>query len=79
MAVTLYHEHLVVSSPIFHPDENRWIPSVIITWKVGTQHQFHDIKGLPNRFDDKQEAEAFGMEAAKAWLDDHTVEQRKTG
>jgi hypothetical protein len=73
MAVTLYKEHLVVSSPVFSPDENGWIPSVIISWTIGTQHQFHDIKGLPNRFDDKQEAENFGMEAAKAWVDEHPV------
>jgi hypothetical protein len=69
MAVTLYKEHLVVSRPTLHPHEQRWIPSVIITWKVGTEHHFHDIKGLPNRFEDRQEAENFGMEVAKAWID----------
>jgi hypothetical protein len=69
MAITVYKEHLVVSSAKFHPDEQRWILSVIISWKVGTQHHFHDIKGLPNRFEDKQQADDFGMEAAKAWID----------
>jgi hypothetical protein len=69
MAITLYKEHLVVSSPIFHPDEQQWIASIIINWKTGKQQLFHDIKGLPNRFDDRQAAEIFGMEAARAWID----------
>jgi hypothetical protein len=69
MANLLYKEHLVVSSATFHPDEQRWIPSVIISWKIGRQHQFHDIKGLPNRFDAKEEAVNFGIELAKAWID----------
>jgi hypothetical protein len=68
MAVALYKDHLVVSSAMFLPDEQQWIPSVIISWKTGNQHQFHDIKGLPDRFNGKQEAENFGMEAAKAWI-----------
>jgi hypothetical protein len=78
MAVTLYKEHLVVSTPTFHPDESRWVPSVIITWKSGTQHQFHDINGLPNQFVDKQAAEDFGIEAAKAWVDKRTAQQKNT-
>jgi hypothetical protein len=73
MAVTLYKEHLVVSSATLHPDEQRWIPSAIISWKTGREHQFHDIKGLPNRFDEKLEAENFGLEAAKAWIDERAL------
>jgi hypothetical protein len=69
MAITMYKDHLVVASATFHPDEQRWIPSVIISWKVSKQHHFHDIKGLPNRFVDKQEAINFGVETAKAWVD----------
>jgi hypothetical protein len=69
MAITVYKEHLVVSSATFHPDEQRWIPLVIISWKTGREHHFHDIKGLPNRFDVKDEAENFGIGAAKAWVD----------
>jgi hypothetical protein len=70
MAITLYKEHLVVSTANFHSNEHRWIPSVIISWKVGRQHHFHDIKNFPNLFgDEQQEAENFGMEAAKAWID----------
>jgi hypothetical protein len=70
MAITLYKEHLVVSTATFHSNEQRWIPSVIISWKVGGQHHFHDIKNFPNLFaDEQQAAENFGMEAAKAWID----------
>jgi hypothetical protein len=69
MAVTLYNEHFVVSSATLHSPDERWIPVVIIGWRVGTQYHFHDINRLPNRFDDKQEAENFGTEAAKTWID----------
>jgi hypothetical protein len=69
MAVTLYKEHLIVAPATFHPDEQRWIPSVTISWKTGRKYHFHQIKGFPNRFDDKQQAENFGIEAGKAWLD----------
>jgi hypothetical protein len=69
MAIILYKEYLVVSSATFHSDEQGWIPSIIISWKTGRRHHFHDIRGVPNRFGDKQEAENFGMEAAKAWVD----------
>jgi hypothetical protein len=78
MAITLYNEHLVVSRATLHPDEQRWIPSVIISWKVGTQHRFHDIKGFPNRFVQKQEAEDFGIEAAKAWVDERMGQRKNT-
>jgi hypothetical protein len=67
MAITLYKEHLVVSSVKFHPDEQRWIPTIIISWKTGTKHHFHSIRGLPTRY--KQEAENLAIEAAKAWVD----------
>jgi hypothetical protein len=69
MASAVHKERLVVSSPTFHPDERRWIPSVTISWRVGRENHFHDIKGFPTRFDHKEEAEIFGMEAAKAWID----------
>jgi hypothetical protein len=69
MAIALHKERIVVSSPTFHPDDRRWIPSVIISWKVGRENHFHDIKGFPKRFDYKEEAEKFGMEAAKAWIE----------
>jgi hypothetical protein len=69
MAISLYKDHLVVSSATFHAAERRWIQSVIISWKIGTQHHFHDIKSLPKFFDDKRQADSFGMEAAKAWID----------
>jgi hypothetical protein len=71
MAITLYKEHLVVSTATFHSDEHRWIPAVIISWKSGKQHQFHDIKDFPQLFaGEQQQAEYFGMEVAKAWIDE---------
>jgi hypothetical protein len=73
MAITLYKEHLVVSSAKFHPKEQQWIPSVIITWKVGREHHFHDIKGMPNRFDTTHKAENYGLQVAKAWVDERLL------
>jgi hypothetical protein len=68
MGIALYKDHLVVSSAKSHHDE-RWIPTITISWKTGREYHFHNIGGFPQRFDHKEEAENFGMEAAKAWID----------
>jgi hypothetical protein len=69
MASAIYKNHLIISSPTFNPDNQRWSPYVIIAWKTRGRYKRHTIEGLPNLFDIEEEAEEFGVELGKQWTD----------
>ena len=67
--VTLpYKTYIIVASADFDPATEKWIPTVVC-WTSDGQRKLHTFNSLLNRFTSRHEAEAFGMETAKAWID----------
>ena len=67
----LYKEHLIIVVARLDEISRLWIPMADISWGIDGQRKSHVITASLQQFKDWQEAEAFMMEMAKAWIDDH--------
>ena len=48
-----------------------WIPNAEISWTQDDCRHVHQITGPQSRFLSKQDAEAFILDTAKAWINSH--------
>ena len=66
----LVHKGRLVICFAFRNDSNGfWIPSADISWTEDDCKHVHSITGPQSRFLNKQDAEAFILDTAKAWID----------
>jgi hypothetical protein len=74
-----YKNHAIVASA-FEDATHKWIPNITISWtSVGCQLVHHlrplMVKSHPDyfltSFASCQDADFFGVQRAKAWIDDH--------
>ena len=67
-----YDGEIVVFAPLAEgrrQQKELRIPIADISWYSASGHEFHTIQDSVHCFRTKQEAEAFAVEAAKAWID----------
>jgi hypothetical protein len=69
MAALLYKDCLIVATGQFDKNRDLWMPIGDIGWHSATRRESHTIEDSVHCFGTKQEAEAFAVEAAKAWVD----------
>ncbi|MEX0803377.1 MAG: hypothetical protein WD688_08690 [Candidatus Binatia bacterium] len=67
MAHMLYKDKLIIASAELNDDSHAWKVRVDISWNLVTDRQFSH----------KAEAEQFGCEIAKDWIDKHSPEGTK--
>jgi hypothetical protein len=69
MAALLYKDFLIIGTSQFDKDKELRVPIADISWHSATGRESHTIQDSVHYFGTKQEAEAFAIEAAKAWVD----------
>jgi hypothetical protein len=69
MPSLLYRDYLIVASADFDEVTGRWTPSVIVTWNENGAQKLQTLDSLPIAFFRQSDAEMFGTERAKAWID----------
>ena len=68
MAALLYKDFLIISIGQFDKQKEVWMPIADISWHSATGRESHTIQDSVHCFGTKQEAKAFAVEAAKAWV-----------
>ena len=69
MAALLYKDFLIIGTSQFDKDKELQVPIADISWHSATGRESHTIQDSVHCFRAQQEAEAFAIEAAKAWVD----------
>ena len=69
MAALLYKDFLIIGIGQFDKQKEVWMPIADISWHSATGRESHTVQDSVHCFGTKQEAKAFAVEAAKAWVD----------
>ncbi len=69
MAALLYKNFLIIVTGQFDKDKELRIPIADVSWHSASGYESHAIQDSVHCFRAQQEAEAFAIEAAKAWVD----------
>jgi hypothetical protein len=69
MANLYYKDRLIIAFANLNQSDKLWSGGAEITWKVNGQRCSHSIGGLSDRFKTSEDAEAFALNLARAWID----------
>ena len=69
MAALLYKDFFITASGQFDKQKELRMPIADISWHSASGYESHAIQDSVHCFRAQQEAEAFAIEAAKAWVD----------
>jgi hypothetical protein len=69
MAALLYKDFLIIATGRFDKERELWMPMVDVSRHSASGRESHTIQDSVHYFRTEQEAEAFAIEAAKAWID----------
>jgi hypothetical protein len=68
MANLLYRDHFIIAVADFDPVAGTWNLTVDISWRIDGGRQFQMLNP-PHSCNGKEEAESFGLKAAREWID----------
>ena len=69
MANLFYKEFFIIATGQFDKQKELRMPIADISWHSASGYESHTIEDSVHYFGTKQEAEAFAIGAAKAWID----------
>jgi hypothetical protein len=69
MASLLYKGRLIVALADLDPVTKMWTPAVTISWRTGHE-KLQTLDSLSDSFNNRWNAEAFGLEKGKLWVND---------
>jgi hypothetical protein len=69
MAALLYKHYLIIATGQFDKAKG-WLPIVDLSWGSGPYRGSHVIQDSSRSFQTRGEAETFGVETGKAWVDE---------
>jgi hypothetical protein len=69
MAALLYKDCFIIATGQFDKQKELRIPIADVSWHSASGYEFHTIQDSVHCFRTKKQAEAFAIEAAKAWVD----------
>jgi hypothetical protein len=69
MATLFYKDFFIIAMGQFDQQKELCMPVAGIGWHSASGHEFQTIEDSVHCCRTKQEAEAFALEAAKAWID----------
>jgi hypothetical protein len=69
MATLLYQGYLIVASSQRIETSGRWGVWVGVYWDANNERQSKVFNSLPDTFDTKKEAEKFGLQMGKEWIE----------
>lgn len=65
-----YKRHLIESLSDLSPDGNRWLGKVIVLWEDAGTNRSQPFDGPLEGFSTKSEAESWGIQFGRKWIDD---------
>ena len=65
----LYKDRLIVPFAQFDQNSASWIPMADISWETDGDRRSSTLTGPPDRYRNWQDAKAYILEMAKAWID----------
>jgi hypothetical protein len=71
MATLFYKDFFIIAMGQFDKQKELCMPVADISWHSASGYESHTIQDSVHCFRTKREAEAFALEAAKAWIDVH--------
>jgi len=69
MAALLYKNFLIIATGQFDKRKELRMPIADVSWHSASGYESHTIQDSVYCFGTKKQAEAFAIEAAKAWID----------
>ena len=69
MANLYYNDRLIIAYASLNQSTKLWSAGAEITWKCDGERHSHTLGGLADRFKSAEEAERFGVNLAKTWID----------
>jgi hypothetical protein len=70
MANLLYRDHFIIASADLDDASGCWNLTVDISWRIDGGRQFQMLQPR-HSCKSRDEAEGFGLEAGKTWIDEH--------
>jgi hypothetical protein len=70
MAALRYKSILIIATGLYNNTKGVWIPIVDLSWGTDSYRGSHVINDFSRSFQTKGEAETFGLEIARAWVDE---------
>ena len=74
---TNYNGHLIRSLGDEKPGTDKWIAKVVVMWPANGQDEIQQFDGPQQGFASKQEAESWGIQFGRKWIDDGKPPLRK--
>jgi hypothetical protein len=68
-ALFFLYSLFIIAFGQFDKDRELWMPVADISWHAATGYEAYIIRDPVQTFGSKQEAEAFAVDVAKAWID----------
>lgn len=65
----LYEGYYVEALLRRKPDSDRWLVRVRVSWQA-PMRESHSLEGPPDGFQTQEEAESYGIELGRKWVDD---------
>ena len=69
MAALLYKHYLIIATGQYNKATG-WLSIVDLSWGSGPNRGFYVIDNSSRSFQTKEEAEMFGVETSKTWIDE---------
>jgi hypothetical protein len=71
MISLLYKHHLIVANGQFEEQTRLWRPIATVSWNTNSAVAWEILKEPVTLFESTEAAERFGVEMARAWVDEH--------
>ena len=79
VARLLYRDYLIVASTDRLETTGGWTLWVGVYWSCNGEYQSKVLNSMTDTFESKHEAEKFGLQMAKEWIDNGTLSSQSSG
>ena len=79
VATTLYRDYLIIVSSDLVETRGKWSIWVGVYWSYNDEGQSKVLNSVTDTFESKQEAEKFGLQMAKEWIDHGKLSAQSSG
>lgn len=66
-----YKDHLIVANGQFQENRKLWRPVATLSWNSDSAIAWETLNDSTVLFETAEDAEKFGVEMARAWVDEH--------
>jgi len=73
-----YKQHLIQATALQFADSKKWAVKVIVSWDEAANGELRQFDGPIAGFDSQGEAESWGMQFGRKWIDQGKPDLHKT-